>query len=94
MVCAIRSVFTINSALLFACKRQNKTNPKCEYFCSSVLFEKVKALQGTCDEFCFEVFPQKRLLEGLMSRSETILKCFFHMIRALNRSAGWVIIFV
>ena len=60
MVCAIRSVFTINSALLFACKRQSKTNPKCEYFCFSVLFEKVKALQGTFDEFCYEVFPQKQ----------------------------------
>ena len=40
---------------------------------------------GLYDEFFFE---------GLMSRSETIVKCFFHMIRALNRSAGWVIIFV
>ena len=92
-------------ALLFACKRQNKTNPKCEYFCFLVLFEKVKALEGTCDEFCYirhsrkNKHPSNRplrwiLLEGLRSRSVTILKCFFHEVPALNRSAGWVIIFV
>ena len=92
-------------ALLFACKRQNKTNPKCEYFCFLVLFEKVKALEGTCDEFCYirhsrkNKHPSNRplrwiLLEGLRSRSVTILKCFFHEVPALNRSAGWLVICV